>query len=364
MSGKAQRRKRRAFRPEFKAEAVRPCKVGDRTIAMQAAGDPEVSSWWRDAIARPTQGGMLSRVDAMFGIKPTPALSRCARLLLVVAVSQRPALGQVSAPNEINEAANPEPACADPGCARLPENESGPTEAQPSSSEPTRAPPARTIPPRYSTADCAPPPAPAPMPCPCSASGQLPRDVYRHDGFFFNVEMRLGYMWDRIDAKSGWREPGLTTARGLSSGIALTSGGTVARGLVVGGALSVSSIDDIRYEHDGVTTEPVDDSVRLALMFLGPIVRWYPEPARGWFVGGGVGLAGVVESDERGEAIEPNANGAALSATAGYEWWVARQLSLGLALRFEAAWARARGRVTREEHEAILTALALQYTYH
>ena len=36
MVKKKQRRKRRAFTPEFKAEAVRLCRVGDRTIAQVA----------------------------------------------------------------------------------------------------------------------------------------------------------------------------------------------------------------------------------------------------------------------------------------------------------------------------------------
>lgn len=36
MERKKQRRKRRAFTPEFKAEAVRLCRVGDRTIAQVA----------------------------------------------------------------------------------------------------------------------------------------------------------------------------------------------------------------------------------------------------------------------------------------------------------------------------------------
>jgi transposase-like protein len=39
---KKQRRKRRAFTPEFKAEAVRLCKVGDRTVA-QVAGDLDLT---------------------------------------------------------------------------------------------------------------------------------------------------------------------------------------------------------------------------------------------------------------------------------------------------------------------------------
>lgn len=36
MVKKKQRRKRRAFTPEFKAEAVRLCRVGDRTIGQVA----------------------------------------------------------------------------------------------------------------------------------------------------------------------------------------------------------------------------------------------------------------------------------------------------------------------------------------
>lgn len=39
---KKQRRKRRAFTPEFKAEAVRLCKVGDRTVT-QVAGDLDLT---------------------------------------------------------------------------------------------------------------------------------------------------------------------------------------------------------------------------------------------------------------------------------------------------------------------------------
>ncbi len=36
MERKKQRRKRRAFTPEFKAEAARLCKVGDRSVAQVA----------------------------------------------------------------------------------------------------------------------------------------------------------------------------------------------------------------------------------------------------------------------------------------------------------------------------------------
>jgi hypothetical protein len=50
------RRKRRAFTPEFKAEAVRLCRVGDRTIAQIAGSEPN-RAWVTDVTAIGTDEG-------------------------------------------------------------------------------------------------------------------------------------------------------------------------------------------------------------------------------------------------------------------------------------------------------------------
>jgi len=52
MERKKQRRKRRAFTPEFKAEAVRLCKVGDRTIAQVAVDLDLTESALREWVRR------------------------------------------------------------------------------------------------------------------------------------------------------------------------------------------------------------------------------------------------------------------------------------------------------------------------
>lgn len=52
MDKKKQRRKRRAFTPEFKAEAVRLCKVGDRTITQVAADLDLTETALRDWVKR------------------------------------------------------------------------------------------------------------------------------------------------------------------------------------------------------------------------------------------------------------------------------------------------------------------------
>jgi len=51
MERKKERRKRRAFTPKFKTEAVRLCKVSDRTIE-QVAGDLDVTTAEREELAR------------------------------------------------------------------------------------------------------------------------------------------------------------------------------------------------------------------------------------------------------------------------------------------------------------------------
>jgi transposase len=49
---KKQRRKRRAFTPEFKAEAVRLCKVGDRTVTQVAVDLDLTETALRDWVKR------------------------------------------------------------------------------------------------------------------------------------------------------------------------------------------------------------------------------------------------------------------------------------------------------------------------
>lgn len=52
MVKKKQRRKRRAFTPEFKAEAVRLCRVGDRTIGQVAVDLDLTETALRDWVKR------------------------------------------------------------------------------------------------------------------------------------------------------------------------------------------------------------------------------------------------------------------------------------------------------------------------
>ncbi len=71
-----------------------------------------------------------------------------------------------------------------------------------------------------------------------------------------------------------------------------------------------------------------------ALLLIGPFVDGFPNPKRGFHVGGTLGLAGVSFSklgaaDERREA-----NGFGGAVWIGHDFWVADEWSIGPSLRF------------------------------
>lgn len=299
--------------------------------------------------------------DALFEIPRTTARRRCARLLLGVAVLQSPAFGQVPAPTEFNEPGQSDPPCLEPGCASLPDASPAPEQVpvdQPPADPPSQPANPVTRPPAPSVAEpCSCPPV-APV-CPAP-----PEDAYKHDGWFFNYDIRYGYLWNQVDAQSGPRDEGATTIRGPVLEVGISLGGTPARGLVLGGAFRVRRTTDLRYEQGGHTWEPSDNSVGLGVATLGAFARWYPMPRRGWFVSGEAALAVLSETDELGNVIEPNPSGPMLSMAAGYEWWSSRQWSVGPAVTLDAAWLSVDERGVREDHELITAAISIQFTHH
>ena len=62
---KLQRRKRRAFSPEFKAEAVRLCGVGDRTIGQVAADLDLTETAVREWVKRADEEAAPPSADAL-----------------------------------------------------------------------------------------------------------------------------------------------------------------------------------------------------------------------------------------------------------------------------------------------------------
>ena len=71
-------------------------------------------------------------------------------------------------------------------------------------------------------------------------------------------------------------------------------------------------MDPVFVEQDR-TVSPDDDSVKITLLRLGPFLDFYPEPAGGFHVVTAAALTVQVESDVKGNAVQPAALGAALA---------------------------------------------------
>jgi hypothetical protein len=133
--------------------------------------------------------------------------------------------------------------------------------------------------------------------------------------------------------------------------------------LVLGGTIWTARIDPIFVEN-GKVTVPDDDSVKLLLLRIGPLIDWYPEPDRGFHALAAAGLMVQIETDTKGNPLEPIAFGASLSTGVGNEWFLSNELSLGILGRVSFGGL---GRASPGGHERtlfVLPELALSATYH
>lgn len=213
----------------------------------------------------------------------------------------------------------------------------------------------------------APPPAyaaAAPMPAPAED-----RHAYRHDGFYLRFGIGAGYgrvvgegTLDFGSPASGISGSSDFTATYTGGGPAyeLLIGGTVARGLVIGGGLVGQDISRPKVQLDSAgltTTGQIRGDSALGVGALGPFIEWYPDETGGFHLGGMVGFAiiGLNESSGGGGSI-----------WAGYDFWIGKQWSMGPELR--GAWASGKWTPvgqTREADESGSTyELVLSFVYH
>lgn len=187
----------------------------------------------------------------------------------------------------------------------------------------------------------APPPVLAPAPAPDSASAPdsapapAPDDTDRppsngcpgntrircHDRFFLRLALGVG-----VTNLAGQGPVGDVSITGVSIPIDIAIGGTVGKGVVIGGTLfgagtpfgaSVSGIPSVKGQFGG----------------LGTFIDWYPRPQAGWHFGGALGLGLVTitsSSHDSGGDI-------AASVFGGYDWWIGEQWSVGAMLVGSAA---------------------------
>ncbi|MFO7178584.1 MAG: hypothetical protein DIU78_007800 [Pseudomonadota bacterium] len=126
---------------------------------------------------------------------------------------------------------------------------------------------------------------------------------------------------------------------GLASVGELALGGTVGRGLVLGGGVYSAELvtATFRVDRDSVTAPPPElDPPLRNVSVLGPFLDWYPSPTRGLHFQLALGLAsmtaGVVGTTRPGKA-DYAAFGGGIVLGAGHEWWIGDEWSIGVLAR-------------------------------
>ncbi len=182
-----------------------------------------------------------------------------------------------------------------------------------------------------------------------------------HDGFFARVETGLALFRARARQPSAF--PERTAIRGLGQSTTLAVGSTPAPGLVVAGSLWAARLDPTFYEH-GQSRAPDDDSVKLTWARLAALVSYYPDPRRGFHVDASAGLALAVESDEKGNPLEPGFAGPSAALSLGHDWFVSTELSLGVSARATFSRVARSHDGQRESLRPEMLELSFAYTYH
>jgi hypothetical protein len=154
------------------------------------------------------------------------------------------------------------------------------------------------------------------------------RGDFVHDGFYLRLAVGGSYgvttvQTDRVS------QPDVRMS-GFGGAFDLWCGLTLASGLVLGPALSVSSQ---RSGHATISGRTARAGVVTSAL-LGAFIDAYPNPRRGEHFGGLLALAtlGQTTADQQA-ATDFDGGGVGLSAFAGYDAWIGRAWSLGALLR-------------------------------
>ena len=163
-----------------------------------------------------------------------------------------------------------------------------------------------------------------------------------HDGLY--IRTSLGQGWFTAKFTEGLLDD--ATVGGRGGAIDLQLGGTPASGLVVGGGLFLDGMDHHDLRPFGVSADEYDGSGTVGLVALGPFVDYFPDPKRGLHFGGTLVLAALAFHAPNEAGVEPyksearRGTGGGLGAWVGHDWWVEREFSLGVQLRYLGAAVR------------------------
>jgi hypothetical protein len=314
------------------------------------------------------QGAFIERRRASIGTLRSPSQGKVTRALLLGSLLACWASAPRLARAATGDATPGRPAPESP----LP-NPRGPASAAPSTPTPTTAdqggaplpsapPPAQGAaganalsPPPAARGFSAPPPPGSDLP----ALPPPPRGSRYHDGFYLRMALGLGVSGALVSSEAN-SVPNYSFAGG-GGAADLWLGGTPAKGLAMGGALSVLAMNSTRRRVDGASRS---GDVSGTTGLLGFFVDGFPDPQRGFHFGGAVGLASGHAEVKNSDPDTFNGSGVGLGTWLGYDAWVSPQWSLGGLLRLTGSLTRE----TRDDvsYQASLGGATLSFTalYH
>lgn len=160
-----------------------------------------------------------------------------------------------------------------------------------------------------------------PAPPPASSDRRPGKRV--HDGFFLQLSLGPAYLGESRSYALGG--PGENIG-GWGTSLETSVGKSVRPGLIVGGRWQLVALVDPNVPYSGVPTAP-DESARF-LDVIGAFVDYYPNPRRGFHLGGSVGLLLSTDLDAEYGA-NTTSFGPAISAQIGYEVYFSSRWSVG-----------------------------------
>lgn len=190
---------------------------------------------------------------------------------------------------------------------------------------------------------------------------------FLHDGFYLQISAGLVSHWNSLKIPDSTAD---ATVRGLGLGYDIALGGNLSRTLVLVGAIGSHTMNSSLTNN---TTGLARDNVGLDYTAVSLRVDWYPDPAKGFHVQGGVGAAQYRLNRLQVTAVRTNQgrqtfdvetmDGTHFMLGVGYETFVDSEWSVGLLARLEAA-TFAQVEEPKVGGTMIAPSLRLSFTYH
>jgi hypothetical protein len=214
----------------------------------------------------------------------------------------------------------------------------------------------------------APPPPPPPVESPKREDAP---GVRTHDGFFFRIALGPGAFFGSGTERDNGRDSHEGSINGFALVGELSFGGTVGRGVVLGGgnwnAVALSPTMKGKGLNPATVETEVRDPVVLPFGLVGPFLDWYVNPKEGFHIQTAVGLAtgGYEEPGDNEDTIFLTGIGGMIGL--GHEWWIGEQWSMGILARGTfGSLSGTDPTDPNEEHSAILASpgVLLTFSYH